>query len=141
MAGLPPYPPQGNNPYGFSNDPNQQQTPSPYGGLPQMPPVQVQQPPQGNGMGVAGMVLGIIALVLFWVPFLDGLMALLAIILSAAGMSRANKIGGRGKGMAIAGLVLGIIAMLLTIVFIAMWITAMHRVHSYSSYDYGRYNY
>src|ERR1700761_3425224 len=75
MAGLPPYPPQGTqNAYGFSNDPNQPN----MGGIPQMPPVQMQGPQPGNGMGVAGMVLGIIALVLFWVPFLDVVLAILA---------------------------------------------------------------
>jgi RsiW-degrading membrane proteinase PrsW (M82 family) len=76
--------------------------------------------PQGNGMAVAALVLGILALVLFFIWFLAPIMGLLAIIFGAVGISKANKIGGKGKGMAIAGLVCGVIGMLLSIVLVVI---------------------
>jgi hypothetical protein len=81
---------------------------------------------QGNGMAVAGLVLGIIGFVLFWVPFLGWLVALLGIIFGGLGIGRANKVG-RGKGMAIAGLVLGILGLLVGIVLFALAMSQARR--------------
>ena len=74
---------------------------------------------EGNGLAVAGMVLGIVALVLCWIPFLCQILALLGIIFGALGIGRANKIG-KGKGMAIAGLVCGVVGGVLGTVLIVM---------------------
>lgn len=64
--------------------------------------------PQGNGLAVTALVLGIIGLVIGWVPIIGWLigpiLALLAIIFGAVGARKPVK-----KGMAIAGLVMGII--------------------------------
>lgn len=65
-----------------------------------------------SGMAVAGMVIGIVALVTFWVPFVDLLLGFLAIGLSWAGMVQGGRPGYTGKGMGIAGLVCGIIAVI-----------------------------
>ena len=73
---------------------------------------------QGNGMAVAGLVLGIIGLVLFFVPFICQILALLGIIFGALGMGKAKKIGGKGNGMAVTGLVLGVLAMIISVAFI-----------------------
>jgi hypothetical protein len=71
--------------------------------------------PQGNGMAVAALVVGLIGLVLFGV-----VMGILAIIFGALGIGKANKIGGKGKGMAIAGLILGVVDILVFIVLMAV---------------------
>ncbi|MEU0788793.1 DUF4190 domain-containing protein [Amycolatopsis sp. NPDC005961] len=90
----------------------------PYPVQPYAQPSYVSQPYPGyqplvtSGMAVAGMVIGIVALVLFWVPFLDLLLGFLAIGLSWAGMVQADRPGYTGKGMGIAGLVCGIIAVI-----------------------------
>ncbi|VVJ15221.1 Uncharacterised protein [Amycolatopsis camponoti] len=90
----------------------------PYPVQPYAQPSYVSQPYSGyqplvtSGMAVAGMVIGIVALVLFWVPFLDLLLGFLAIGLSWAGMVQADRPGYTGKGMGIAGLVCGIIAVI-----------------------------
>jgi len=77
------------------------------------------QAPQGNGMAVAALVLGIIAAVLFFVPFLNWVLAILAIIFGGVGMSKGKKVG-KGRGMAMAGLILGIVgAVAGTAIFIA----------------------
>jgi hypothetical protein len=90
----------------------------------QMPPQQ-----QGNGLAVAGMVLGILALVLFFFWPLAILLGLLGIIFGALGISKAGKIGGKGKGMAIAGLVCGVLGMLSAIIFIVAVLSAVKHGH------------
>lgn len=70
------------------------------------------QPLTTSGMAVAGMVCGIVALVLFWVPFVDLVLGFTAIGLSWGGMIQADRPGYTGKGMGIAGLVCGIIAVI-----------------------------
>lgn len=86
-------------------------------------------------MAVAGLVMGIIALVLCWVPFLNWIMSLLGIIFGALGMSKANRIGGRGKGMAVAGLICAILGVVVSILLILFFVTAAKQaeVH-YQSY-------
>lgn len=83
----------------------------------QQPPTNVQyqpQPPAGSGLGVASLVLGIIACVVFCLPPLAGLLALIAIVLGVIAMSQA---GPAGNGKAKAGLILGVLAIVLGIGF------------------------
>jgi hypothetical protein len=77
----------------------------------------------GNGLAVAGLVMGILALVLFWIPFLGILLGLLGLIFGGVGIGRANKVG-KGKGMAIAGLVMGILGVLLGLAWIFLIVSA-----------------
>lgn len=60
---------------------------------------------QSKGLAIASMVLGIISVVLFCIPYIGIPCGVIALILG--GVSLATKKG--GKGMAIAGLVCGII--------------------------------
>src|SRR4051794_41107016 len=77
----------------------QQWGPQPYPVQPYAPQSYAPQPyPMAaypmlrtSGMAVAGMVVGIVALVTFWVPFLDLLLGFLAIGLSWAGMLQADR--------------------------------------------------
>jgi Domain of unknown function (DUF4190) len=79
--------------------------------------------PKKAGMAVASMVLGILAILIGWIPFvgwfLGSVLALLAIILGAVALSSVNKRPDEfgGKGMALTGLVLGIVSIGLTILF------------------------
>jgi hypothetical protein len=97
--------PPGGTPPGYPPQP-----PGSY--LPYPPPDQGQQQQPGNGMAIAGMVLGIVGIVFCWIPVVGPAIGLVGLILSIAGMSRANAVGGKGKGMAIAGLVCSIVALL-----------------------------
>ncbi|HWO69165.1 MAG TPA: DUF4190 domain-containing protein [Actinomycetota bacterium] len=72
---------------------------------------QVVQAQPANGMAVAGLVLGILGVL---IPFLG----ILGLIFGAVGLSKANQ-GASGKGMAIAGVVLGIVGTLVTIAVLA----------------------
>jgi hypothetical protein len=94
--------------------------PYPYGGA-------VAQP-QGNGLAVTALVLGIISIVFSWVPFFDWVLAILAIIFGAVGISAANKRGGVGKGMAVAGLILGLITVVLGVIFVIYVFSVFHTV-------------
>jgi len=80
-------------------------------------------PPQGNGFAVTSLVLGILAIVLCWVPVLNWLLAAAAIIFGAIGLSIANK-RQSGKGMAIAGLICGVIGGIAAVVFALLIFTA-----------------
>jgi len=82
--------------------------------------------PQGKQMGVAGFVLAIATLVLSswiaamaaasiimggsaWLMYIWLVLAIISVVLSAMGMSKLGKTGGK-KGLAVAGLVIGIVS-------------------------------
>ena len=73
----------------------------------QAAPVQPVQPMKnpGKGLGVAALVLGIIAQII-----LPMILGALALILGAVGMSKSKAVGMK-NGMAVAGVVLGIIGL------------------------------
>lgn len=63
-------------------------------------------------MGVVGLILGILALIFCWIPVINWISILFAIIgiaLSAVGMAKAKK-ANQSSGVAVAGLVLSIVA-------------------------------
>lgn len=88
-------------------------------------------PAPSNGAAVAAMVLGIVGVVLCWIPFIDfvaAIVGILAIVFGVVGSGRANRIG-TGKGMAIAGIVLGIIAVAITVLFVVLVYGALIGLH------------
>jgi hypothetical protein len=97
-----------------------QESPAPYGA----PQYVVVQPPVANesaGLGIAGMVLGIIGLVFFWVPFLDLLLGVLAVVFGGLSLNSVFKGKAANKSVAVAGLSMGIITVLASLV----WIVAL----------------
>ncbi|WP_081687225.1 DUF4190 domain-containing protein [Glycomyces tenuis] len=99
------------------------QAQQPAYGPPQMPPAygapMMQQPK--NGLGVAGMVTGIIGIVLFWCGIVGIVLAILAVVFGGVGIARANRGEATNKGMATAGVVLGVITLALDIVYWIWW--------------------
>ena len=92
----------------------QYQVPQPEYQQPQyqaQPQYQQTQPQGGSGFGVAALVLGIIALLLCWIPYVNITCTILAFIFGIIGIVKKS-----GKGQAIAGLVLSIIAAIPTII-------------------------
>ncbi|WP_020664537.1 DUF4190 domain-containing protein [Amycolatopsis benzoatilytica] len=105
------------------------QPPVPYGApMYGYVPYPVAPPLRTSGMAIAGMVVGIVALVFFWVPFFDVVAAIAAIGLSWAGMVQAGKPGWTGQGMGIAGLVCGILAAIPAILFLVFFIISLSAV-------------
>ncbi len=76
------------------------------------------QPTQGGGIAVAGLVLGIVSIVFFWIPVFDVLLSIVGLVLSLLGRRSLSR-----RGMALAGLICSIIglvlALIITIAFIA----------------------
>jgi hypothetical protein len=72
--------------------------------------------PRRNGLGIAAMVLGIVAVVIpcFWVLQVPGV---LAVIFGAISLSQFKRSPERytGRGMAIAGLVLGLVSIVILV--------------------------
>ena len=89
------------------------------------PPV---APLKTSGLAIAGMVVGIVALIFFWVPFFDIVAAVTAIGLSWAGMVQGGKPGWTGQGMGIAGLVCGILAAIPAVIFLIWFIVSLSAV-------------
>jgi len=89
-------------------------------------------------MAVAALVLGILALVLCWMMFVNFILGVLGIIFGALGLARAKRIGGRGKGMALAGLITGILGIVIGGVLLVFFMfiagdvvsTEMHRARN-----------
>jgi uncharacterized membrane protein len=93
--------------------------------------------PPSNGMAVASLVIGIVAIVFgIWSPipfiglffaFLGGLPALLAVILGHVGFSASKRVG-VGRGNSLAGLVMGYVTIgiiaLTTLAWIALGTSA-----------------
>jgi hypothetical protein len=109
------YPPQG-APYGYYQQPQAYMV-----------------APQGNGLGIAGGVCGIVAVVLCWIPFVDYVsivLGALAIIFGAIGIRHANAHGGGGKGMALTGVITGIVALVISVLFLAVVYAAVTSIQA-----------
>jgi len=78
----------------------------------------------GNGLCIAGMVLGILSLTCFCVPVVNLGVSLTGLILSITGIRRAGRQGG-GAGMGVAGLVMSIIGLLIAAVVTVLQIREM----------------
>lgn len=90
---------------------------------PPQPPVPPGVPGQTNGLAIAGMVCGILGLVLFWFPYLGIVLGILGLVFGVLGRNRATQLGGVGQGMALAGIVTGAVAVLVGILWIVFIIS------------------
>jgi hypothetical protein len=88
-------------------NPYAQPAASPYGAPLYAPMPQLDR---GRGMALAGLILGIIGIIVWLIPFFGFPVTIVGIILSALGRRSTSR-----KGMALAGLVLGIVGLVLTI--------------------------
>ncbi|MEZ5000794.1 MAG: DUF4190 domain-containing protein [Bacteroidales bacterium] len=77
----------------------------------------------GQGLGVASLILGIVSFVVAFIPCV-GILALFtaaaAIVLGAIGLSQASRAGSQHRGMNIGGLIVGIIALFVSVVQVAV---------------------
>lgn len=88
--------------------------------------------PEGKGLAIGGFVLSLVALVLSswiaalatisvmaggsaWLIYLWVVISIISVVLSAMGMSKLGKTGGK-KGLGIAGLVIGIVAIVWSLI-------------------------
>ncbi|WP_078714523.1 MmpS family transport accessory protein [Agreia bicolorata] len=89
----------------------------------QPPPAQYQAPyapgspapKQGNGLGLAALIIGILAFIGAFIPivnYVSGVLALVGLVLGVIGLFRK----GRPKGLAITGTIISLIALILSII-------------------------
>jgi hypothetical protein len=123
---------------GFPDPPgrreNPQQPPPPYpyqfrpgphpGGYPPPPPYYGYPPPPSapkNGLGIASLILAIVALVSVWSVFAPIILGVIAVVVGFLGRGRVKRGTADNGGVAIAGIVLGGLAIVVGLAFIAIW--------------------
>ena len=80
-------------------------------------------PKPKNGMGVAALVFGILAVLTFWLPIVGLVLGLLAIVFGVIGRGRVRKMQATNGGVALTGLILGVLVFIVNIVLsIALFI-------------------
>jgi len=81
---------------------------------------------EGNGMAVAGFVLGLMSILFLWVLPLSLIFMILGLSLSSAGNGKANKLPHKpGKGLAVAGLVLSLITFSIYAIGLILFLTGV----------------
>jgi hypothetical protein len=98
---------------------------------PPMPAVPARPAPT-NGLAVASLVCGILAVILFFTIIFPIILGILAVIFGAVGISKASQ-GGGHKALAIAGLICGVVGIAAMIVFVAaVGTTTVEFINSYT---------
>lgn len=93
-----------------------------YQGYP--PPPGLMQSNKGRGMALAGLILGIVALFLFWIPIISWVALVLALVglgLGIAALVIAVRERTSAKGLSIAAVVVSAVALLAAILVTAFW--------------------
>lgn len=95
-------------------------------------PVTWTAPPQPrNGFGTTGFVLGLLAAIFAWIPFVGVIgwpLAILGLIFSGLGLYRVSKRQASNKGITIAGLVLSLLGLVFCIVYTVTFANAVSDV-------------
>lgn len=76
---------------------------------------------ENNNAAVVAMVLGILSIVLCWVPIISLILAIVALVCSAKGFKNA-KTTNKGRGFSIAGLSCGSVGIVFSIIYTILWI-------------------
>lgn len=79
----------------------------------------------GNGMAVAGFVLALCSVVLFWAPVVNFVMWVLGIVFSSVGLKRSNNFGLPHRGLAIAGLIIALVPGTLLIFLVFLFVLSI----------------
>lgn len=79
----------------------------PAGDQPEWPNPAPSQSQPSNGVGIGALVVGIVSVVLCWLPFVGLTLAIVAVVLGIVGIRKASRGEATNKGMAIAGVVTG----------------------------------
>ena len=108
-------------PYQYQNQPG------PYPGgysTPAPPPYYGYPPPPAgprNGLGIASLVLAIIALLSVWSVFAPIILGLIAVVIGFLGHGRVKRGTANNGGVAIAGILLGALAVIVGLAFIPIY--------------------
>lgn len=84
-----------------------------------------------NGLGLAGFVVGLVGLVLSFIPLIGVVawpLVILGIVFSAVGIAKASKGRATNKGLAITGLVVSIVGLAVCVLWAVVWNQAVEEV-------------
>lgn len=90
---------------------------------------------QRNGLALASMILGIVAVSIAWMPFVvvvGALCALLAVVFGVIALARAGRTGS-GRGFAVAGLVTGVLGAVLCVVGVVFSFAVVRAIDRYDN--------
>jgi hypothetical protein len=93
--------------------------PWPHSSFP--PPPTVTPTVTKNGLGIASLVIAIIALIFVWSVLGGVIGGIVAVVLGIAGRGRVKRGEANNGGVAIAGIALGLLAVVVGLAFIALW--------------------
>ncbi|MFI9386328.1 MmpS family transport accessory protein [Kutzneria sp. NPDC052558] len=103
---------------------------------PYVPPPAAEPQPQGqpprNGLGTAGFVLGLVGLLLSFIPFIGVVawpLVIVGLILSIVGIVRASSGKATNRGLAITGAILSVIGLVICIVYASAFTKAVTDVN------------
>lgn len=119
---------------------NQPMNPQPVAPQPPLPAQQLGAAPQRSrsGMAIAALVLGIVALAMSWMPIVNNLafiVALVGLVLGIVGIVGCSRKGKAGRGLAIAGVVLSVVAAVVVLATQAAYTAAIDEALSGSSVE------
>ncbi|MCB1263766.1 MAG: DUF4190 domain-containing protein [Mycobacterium sp.] len=131
----PPAPPYGQpaNPYSYPPGPYPGSYPPPqmpYGDFYPAPPA-----PLRNGLGVAALVIAIIALVSSFSVAGGIVLGIVAVILGFLGRGRVKRGEANNGGVALSGIILGVVAIVVGLAFIAIWVGLFKEVGAGDYFD------
>lgn len=118
-----PPPPPPPYPYGAYPGSYPPPPPQPYAGYAPPPP-----PAPKNGLGIAALVIAILALLSVWSVVGGIVLGVVAVIIGFVARSRFKRGEATNGGVAIAGIVLGFLAIAVSLVFIAIWAAVFREV-------------
>ena len=104
--------------------------PAPYGDYYQGPP-----PAPKNGLGVAALVVAIIALIGSFSVVGGILLGIVAVILGVIARGRAKSGEATNGGVALAGIILGVVSIIAGLAFIAIWVGLFKEVGATDYFD------
>lgn len=87
----------------------------------------------GKGLAIAALVLGILALLGSWIPVLNVvsiLMAIVGIILGGVALSKIRKGTASGRGMALGGIITSVLAILVAVLVLAFFASIFDQVEN-----------
>lgn len=120
-------PPPGYGPPSGYGSPAEQQGYGPPSGYQGAPPPGGYGTQKKNGFGVAALVLGIAAILLFW-TFVGGIvLGIMAIAFGVLGRKRVSRGEADNGGMALAGIITGAVGLAITLVIVVVAIVAFFR--------------
>lgn len=78
-----------------------------------------------NPLALAGFIVSLVGLVLFFFGWLGALIALVGIVLSFIGRSQIKRRGERGSGLAVAGIIIGIVGLILGVLYTVVLVSVL----------------